>query len=150
MTPAKHIQNLIENVAADDTAAMDEIDARAWCYKEGHDYKSHKVFGKPDKEGVTYFTGVHIYHSGGDRWNTMAHVSSYTRSLDACQAVMDEHLPGWWICIYQDGEGHGCGLQRPNSTEAIEVTGLPTTPLAFIAAIIQAIEFNREKEKNDE
>ncbi len=135
------ILRMIEEVDLNDTAKLDEIDARVWCY-----------LYRPDKE----FCGVDKYHfryKGEDQYEVSISyqdtptLKQFTRSRDALKAIRPE---GWWFSI------------TPNDFDKFDVVGFrqkeimvnatrtrffPTEELAELHAIIQAIAYER---KNNE
>lgn len=127
---AADILKMIETVSPDDTAKLDEIDARVDCYKWGYDF--HDV---NSVEGcfVSYF------HKGPlpeDKYGNLS--QKYTRSRDALKAIRPE---GWWFGIcgaYWCDFGKKLDERKPTPE-------LPTEELAELHAIIQAIEYERTK-----
>ena len=122
MTPAKHILNLIKNVAADDTDMLDEIDILV---------SEHA--GNPDTE---------TERRQGYTWK------SYTISLDAAISILppelvwsfENHAAGYDMYGYMDLTGPKWGRWHNDRMIA------KTLPLGITAIGVQAIEFNREKE----
>lgn len=132
---AQDILKMIEEVDPNDTAKLDEIDARVWCF-----LNNRAFHGMTDK-GQFYYN-LHYPLS-------MAHpkegIIEYARSRDTLKAIRPE---GWHYFI--DSRG-GCKLwsvdcTRPEFHAQNNNCGmLRTEELAELHAIIQAIDFERTK-----
>lgn len=113
---AQEILKLIEEVDPKDTAKLDEIDARVWCYLNNQDQESTE-FGVP-------------------RWMYAVRSKPYTRSRDALKAIRPE---GWRVFNLSEGDMFEFDLGKTNARvfrgQAI------TEELAELAAIIQAINY---------
>lgn len=131
MTHTK-ILELIENVDVNDSAALDEIDARVWCYLEKLSFLDMgSTLGNQD-----FYCGTNN-HDFIDEFSG----TKYTRSRDALKAIRPE---GWiWYAatnkgihsfVYHQGEHEFLG-ELHNSTEE----------LAELSAIIQAIAHERNE-----
>lgn len=144
---AEQILKMIESVDSSDTAKLDEIDARVWCWWQGNcEYLSHRsseLFGAVVKfrqieESIEYPAGHEHVESN---------VPKYTRSRDALKGIRPE---GWrWvvgtnnICgDYESTAQFHCSLFNGNY-EVEYVQDFPTEELAELHAIIQAIEYER-------
>ena len=133
-TEAKKILELIESVDPADSAALDEIDARVWCFKKGllfqRQWKS-KNMGNCVK--------------GYDSEHVELCVPKYTRSRDALKAIRPE---GCTILIhgYKPEQWTGIAYRHTDNNRFSAPSFLPTEELAELHAIIQAIEYNRGQE----
>lgn len=141
MTEAATILKMIEEVSPDDAAKLDEIDARVYLKVSelGHDLiKYHKG----DYEDALEHA---LWHK---------HAKQYTRSLDALAAIAPKD---WWFNLNQYGDLYSCNAfwqgDPDNVTihthDAFEVgkkkTARKSRPLVWLHAIIQAIEYERNK-----
>lgn len=147
MNEIQTILKMIEEVDPADTAKLDEIDARVWCWLNGYIYIPHNYSDtwnyryKPDEKFEGYICGS--LGTGED-------AQKYTRSRDALKAIRPD---GWLmneIFEYKEvaslGTRHSwhVGLIKKFPEEAVESPGLmPTEELAELHAIIQAIEWER-------
>jgi len=140
MTEAQKILSMIESVSPDDTAKLDEIDARVWCYLNNRDIFLH--YAIKDHPPLFYFrddtkpwgkTYIPDYLHD-ENWQ-------YTRSRDALKAIRPD---GFFIASIQeniDGEGWTCSLD--NEDKSFWSPYSKTEELAELHAIIQAIEYER-------
>lgn len=142
---AQEILKLIEEVDPADTAKLDEIDARTYCFVNGGDYERHfrgQFFGLCSK-----MWGNH---------NVETSTPLYTRSRDALKAIRPE---GWAVQIqsfdYLDNpQKHWNAILGKSICHDGHVDGgslspdLPTEELAELHAIIQAIDY--ERKRNDQ
>ncbi len=131
MSDHQMILKMIEEVSPDDTAKLDEIDARVWCYT--------------NEEAIRPFVGGDFqYRKEGD-WYFLNSFPEYTRSRDALKAIRPE---GWvfeiecrssffdnWDC---------CGCDWVNEGKTFIAARCKTEELAELHAIIQAISFERQ------
>lgn len=122
MTDAQTILRLIEAVDPEDSEKLDEIDAL--------------VFGL-EREIDKVAIAIEVPRDS---------IPSYTRSRDALKAIRPE---GFIEIDVTNGARCGLNLRAANY-EAFESPKLPTEELAELHAIIQAIEFERESDKQDE
>lgn len=133
MTTADKILKLIETVEPADIAKLDEIDARIWCYLNGHKF----AFTKWDRVFIIDENQCEI-----EKLNGLCTLG-YTRSRDALKAIRPE---GYFSIIRQHteytevnsmlgvvGKGYGLFCTKP----------LPTEELAELHAIIQAVTYAR-------
>jgi hypothetical protein len=139
MTDARKILEMIENVAVDDVAALDEIDARVWCSIYGEEYVGRNVSGK---------------ECFRNRYNGMTPTAArrarkYTRSRDALKAIR----PDSWVMNVSPMRTSGmsvCGYIAsislyPTYLDTIKI--LPTEELAELHAILQALDHARNASK---
>lgn len=132
MSDAQTILQMIETVAPDDTAKLDEIDARVWCWINGYEFIGTPWFFE-DK-----FTGWTMKFDNGDERLVRAGSSKqYTRSRDVLKAIRPE---GFFPEIVLD-EG-GCAICK---NKGIDSMCLPTEELAELHAVIQALEHERSQ-----
>jgi hypothetical protein len=134
-TEAQTILKMIQTVDPTNTAKLDEIDARTWCFIERIPYEPC---------GTIEYTR-RIFRDENE--NLIGPAPSYTRSRDALKAIRPE---GWWFecCKICDGtymaelhDDRGC----IDDDEGITVKAwyLKNEELAELHAIIQAIEYER-------
>lgn len=130
---AQQILSLIENVDPVDTAGMDEIDARVWCYWQGLTYEYNDKYGHG---GIVPNTNpVHWLDNAG---------KEYTRSRDALKSIR----PDGWIFYLCNFDLNHTWFQFDAHCPHGEFDGtppLPTEELAELHAIIQAIDYERNK-----
>ena len=136
---AQDILKMIEEVDPSDTAKLDEIDARVWCWIEGIRYIAHESWGDGNKRLAVF--GEKGY------W-----IDRYTRSRDALKAIRPE---GWNFNVYFGCKGweqpkfYWCasaGKREVNKYENVVYTdNLPTEELAELHSIIQTIKHERTK-----
>lgn len=144
MAEAKKILEMIESVDVDDSDKLDEIDARVWCLLNSANFVQMVNIG--------YFQYNHC-PDGEVRYRA---TKKYTRSRDDLKAIRpdgcfvsikgsnDIPSPEKWFCHLfhvKDEKKEGYYVTSPN---------LPTEELAELHAIIQAIEWERNKEKQDD
>ncbi len=145
MERVEDILKMIETVDPNDTAKLDEIDTRVWCYLKGYEYihggqitNAHKradIWIKHDNQ----FGGCNVCFP---TW------IKYTRSRDALKEIRPE---GWTHCIRNRGECWVVEFARldakdPFRADMIEVEGLGVTEeLAELHAILQAIAYERSQ-----
>lgn len=120
---AKDILKLIEEVDLSDTAKLDEIDARVWCFVKKRAFPGLKLLNYEND----------LYEQmGGRRIRT----PKYTRSRDALKKIRPE---GWWFQLIPCASGNW----MCDSMHDIHVEPRPTEELAELHAIIQAIAYER-------
>jgi len=130
MTDARKILEMIENVAVDDVAALDEIDLVVWEYR-------HKA-AYPE----TWFGPV------GDM--KPLYPPKVTRSRDALKAIRPE---GYTLRLHYEHrevpEGYCAVIENDSFAfdSYMDAHPLPTEELAELHAIIQAIEYERNASK---
>lgn len=134
---AQIILKMIEQVDPADTAKLDEIDARVWCFVKKVKYKKH---GRAD-------TGLWVLYSGN--WNNLS-TPLYTRSRNALKAIRPECPDGFyvgentaqnfigarWVCWINSGSDYNQEFRGDGKTEE----------LAELHAVIQAIDHERGRE----
>lgn len=125
--------NMIENVSPDDTAKLDEIDARVWCWLSDYRFagtRHDRVFVLDENQcEIEKLNGVCTL--------------KYTRSRDALKAIRPE---GWcfiggMVGKYADMTATKLLPETPEFTA--HQYDLPTEELAELHVIIQVIEYER-------
>ena len=129
---------MIEEVDPNDTATLDEIDARVWAYLNLKD--DFKISFHKDCGAITY------RHNSWpqDERSILRHGFSnpkYTRSFDAIHSIASTDFvyniefvkDGWGICSYS-------GISTEHNGET---PSLVSPELAYLHAIIQAIAHER-------
>lgn len=130
---AQKILELIESVDPSDVAALDEIDARVWCFVNGHVFR-----GMSHLNHFIYSEECYYYYVPEDNGTT-----NYTRSRDALKAIRPE---GWHYSNHHESSGgHEWNLFKPKdeSWPQTRRVVLPTEELAELHTIISAIEYER-------
>lgn len=123
------ILKMIEEVDPKDTAKLDEIDGRVFCYIKELDplMKMPSVWPYPMWKDPT------------------AQRVDYTRSRDALKAIRPE---GWFYNIGHNESNSGglfaCSMYSHTNSPLKNSPDLPTEELAELHAIIQAIAYERE------
>ena len=117
----KHILTMLETVQADDTAVLDEIDARYWCAKNGiTDFEMYK------NEVFRLFLAKGIEN----------HISKFTRSRDLLKL---ERPDGWyWNSGFNKSDKGFCFSLYKDGAPIFDGYDLPAEELAEFHAIIQA------------
>lgn len=132
---AAEILRMVETVSPDDTAKLDEIDARVLCYLNNWEFKQ--------------FEGSWIRCVGGYKFlrsnDCFYRSREYTRSRDALKQIRPE---GWEFNIERIANPtqrfkYQCIAFRPGSLIELTENAGPTEELAELHAIIQAIKFER-------
>lgn len=131
MSEAETILKMIEAVGKDDTDTLDEIDARYWCWRNGHSYTGHTYWTRDDgSKGV----GITPYHEP----------ERVSRSRDA---LKKERPEGWVYELLIGPTGKSwMDIHRPYDSDTYPLTFgkgfkspvLPTEELAEFHAIVQA------------
>jgi hypothetical protein len=135
MKTHEKLLNMLENGGDED-----EFNARLWCWLNGWKFN----------------TDVHCFKS------TYIGRPNYLQSLDACKAVMDEYLKGWYPEFHHEAGVYSGGLSlidtskhvlywvylvkffdNCNAHPSIEGEELPTMQTAWLHAMIQAIAHER-------
>lgn len=144
MGEAKTILGMIETVSPDDTAKLDEIDARVWCWlKKDDQFKQ--------------FEGSWIRCQSGAKYLKPIGSSEYTRSRDALKAIRPRNcfinIEPRFFCHSHDANFDGMGFYATAVIPKGEVEQegfhnfkaalIETEELAELHAIIQAIEWER-------
>lgn len=122
----------ISSAKVDDTAMLDEIDARVWCILKGWEF----LEGKNTESFFSY--------SGKDKFEWFGEfkeIPKYTRSRDALKAIRPK---GWhiregahWVSTNQ----HYCLMRK--ITDQVYCDHAPTEELAELYCIIAAIQHDR-------
>ena len=138
---AQQILKLIEEVSPDDTAKLDEIDARVMTYLEGWEFKDYaRMYNEERTHAFTLEEGEILF------------TVHFTRSRDALKQIRPE---GWRLSV--DGiawvgvetkknisqDKFACSLLNWKRDAFVNSYGLPTEELAELHAIIKAIEYER-------
>lgn len=134
---AELILKMIEDVSPDDTAKLDEIDARVGFYLGDHKNLEEYYKGKDQNAKIEHA----IF------WG---HITKYTRSRDALKAIRPE---GCWverIIQHKTSKNWDCTIAIIGEVFSVsdKAITLPTEELAELHAIIQAIEYERSNETN--
>lgn len=132
---AQQILKLIEEVSPDDTAKLDEIDARVMTYLEGWEFKDYvRMYNEERTHAFTLEESEILF------------TAHFTRSRDALKQIR----PEWWnvghLGISQyDSCYYYCNIWTKKFDNPIEfnVEDIKTEELAELHAIIQAIEYER-------
>lgn len=147
MKTHEKLLNLLEN-GGDDA----EFNARLWCWLNGY---------HPDCD-IVDDGGYFISKLWEDELNRYSNIIPNYQSLDACKAVMDEYLEGWYPEFHHEAGVYSGGLSlidtsKPvlywvylvkffdscNAHPKIEGEELPTMQTAWLHAMIQAIAYER-------
>ena len=161
---AAEILKTIEEVSPDDTAKLDEIDARVWCYLKVVDYVGLRSVNYLGRQWPHY-AGGKTYGRKGEFYACPEPSLNYTRSRDALKVIRPEgwyltiddfNIPpmnkGGWVSVLSQGGGKKCFVGRSQSfinKAAVKLGAfaeykyLPTETLAELHAIIQALEYDR-------
>ena len=135
---AQEILRMIEEVDPADTAKLDEIDARVWCYLNDKPFAGMLLRGNGFRYLMPNQFEVTVFFENGNVLNVSA-------SRDALKAIRPE---GWNLEIEVWGKPQArCTIwKRPFCDTGIRFSRwLPTEELAELHAIIQAIEHERTK-----
>jgi regulator of replication initiation timing len=133
---AAEILQMIEEVSPDDTAKLDEIDARVIAYL--HEWNADEVI---EDYRDTKTADNHYWQNN---------YKEYTRSRDALKTIRPE---GWHVCGHYalaTALGYAFTLFRHKDNSGHSVTGvgmIKTEELAELHAIISAIAWERENGK---
>lgn len=139
----KDILKLIEEVAPDDTAKMDEIDARVWCYFHRRHFKA--MMNNPYPKAPVRYS---FYNSNGLlKTQLVVTTRKYTRSRDALKAIRPEGYVFRVECHSVAMDRWSCRADKiTDYIEEIRNCGwIKTEELAELHAILQAIEFERSQ-----
>jgi len=143
---------MIEQVSPDDTAKLDEIDARVWCYLNKETFTG----------GYVETNFIYNYHTKENKGGYLLDEDEHrlTRSRDALKAIRPESCE--FIQVMQNNIGNaycqlnldGSEFQTPfgdkNDAPNHCASGwLPTEELAELHAIIQAIAYKRNQDANN-
>lgn len=146
MSDAQKILEMIENVYTEDTDALDEIDARVWCFLNGITltkiirYSGNALFGKVKCWRTREYGDIHrLFWSKPIETTTFY---TYTRSRNSLKLTRPE---GWSISIENDGD-IDCFMTCKNPPyHQVSAPALPTEELAELHTIIQAIDYERRE-----
>lgn len=135
------ILKMIEEVDPNDTAKLDEIDARVWCWLNENIYVPHPYQDtwnyryKPSADFEGYICGS---LGAGEE------AQQYTRSRDALKSIRPE---GWiYDCEWYSKNRFTARFYKLDSDEIQEESPvLPTEELAELHAIIQVVAYERSK-----
>ena len=140
MTDHKKLLEMIENVKADDTEALEEIDVRAFCFFIN---ETLKEWSPSDFEfNVIEHNMTHIYGN----FDYKDECQQYTRSRDALKAVRPDGVKfNMQDCSepWHKYWGWRCTAIRGLDDYEYYARELPTEELAELHAIIQAIAYER-------
>lgn len=141
MTEAETILRMIETVSPDDTAKLDEIDARVYVY----------VWNRTTPP---YFSKDHGFWQIIDTsTGKLFFAEEFTRSRDALKTIRPD---GWWVQIFLWSKSgnpkkhydhkYWCSLTMDDHLKGYTNSPfLPTEELAELHAIIQAIQYERSR-----
>lgn len=142
MSDHEFILKMIEEVSPDDTAKLDEIDARVFAV-----VTPNTEYHETGAMAVTTITPQGHKHSMGRKsWGW----PQYTRSRDALKAIRPD---GWRVTGISQGNAvcWGCSILPVDGKAAFDFVGnscrwseAPTEELAELHAIIQAIAYERQ------
>jgi hypothetical protein len=134
MTTAQQILKMIESVDPSDTAKLDEIDARVWCYLVGKEYQLAE-FLFSSEIGLMQQT----HYMGKFEQKTF---KPYTSSRDALKKIRPNE---WKFDIIQMSKQKKCEFMcwLHKEDKEFQSVFLLTEELAELHAIIQAIEYER-------
>lgn len=159
---AAEILKLIETVDPDDTARLDEIDARVWCYLGGESWGNVEPvkfisFGPKEfmddmgdmkiKRGLTFsFKGKYTYEKDYRDCEEFVILSKqFTRSRDIVKKIRPNNLFLRWST--RENDAPGCQPIYVDDEGIVNWRGdmmhMPTEELAELHATIQAIEYKR-------
>ena len=141
MKDHKKILTLIENVDPLDNDALDEIDARVWCWLEDCKFKRmlNNKYPTLSASKFSFYEDDQIYYK-------LVSGIRYCTSRDALKAIRPD---GWqWYLVPRDDNlmvRFGGALDCVG-TGQLESPSLPTEELAELHAIIQAIAWERQND----
>ena len=141
MTTAKEILTLIENVDPSDSDALNEIDARVWCFKNNKNYNYYEPY-RNDETGRTQWIVITTREKHTKQEKAM-NAEFYTRSRDARRSITPNdfiYVP----TVLDNGLIVGSNQHGDFETPPFEDEDRPE-----LHAIVQAIEWERENEHNN-
>lgn len=140
------ILKLIEAVDPSDTAKLDEIDARVFCYLEGAQFVEMVDSRHQSYHWLPEFTKRSCI--SGKTYNEALYCK-WTRSRDALKAIRPE---GWSLHGGQIGKFAEYQASKWTVPPVIfyAAVDLPTEELAELHAILQAIQYERSNNKQPE
>lgn len=131
MNTAEELLNLIETVDANDTASLEEINARVQCYVENRDADDHyEAPWRPVKER----------RDNTPLWKVIE-ARTYATSRDAIKAIRPVNWSFHCHPHYCDAYSKAHGINRTSPPS------MPTEELAELHATIQAIQYERDVTK---
>ncbi len=163
------ILKMIEEVDPSDTAKLDEIDARACCYlNTTYTQKFMRMINRCGKHGdgfeYKYYSNIGGVEKKGIRDQNLC--IRFTRSRDALKAIRPE---GWfleskwltgnkgkpfgqkngdiWKALASGYSYEGSYGEIGSITRSVRSSALPTEELAELHAIIQAIAYERGRQR---
>jgi hypothetical protein len=135
VTDAQEILRLIETVDPNDTAKLDEIDARVWCVLNSEQFVCMSLSEPAFVCGSSHYASCD---------KNLSEIPSYTRSRDALKQIRPE---GWY---YEGGSGYALMWGPHADTPPYERPELygsgRTEELLELHAIISAIEYERTQQ----
>lgn len=157
MEDHKLILNLIEEVDPSDTAKLDEIDARVWCWINGIEFKKPLLTKNLRDGGMRVFAyrtsigDISTYMTPrppeGKEWKCR-HRLKYTRRRDALKAIRPNGYYSYAQPVTDYGEKSvglefiGTCTSNYHSFDTLDID-IDTEELAELHAIIQAITYER-------
>lgn len=139
---AQEILDLIENVDPNDSNALDEIDARAWCFinKQGKPvYKDKKIYNLGEEEVVRGGWTIE------DAKKNVFFIPRFTRSRDALKSIRPK---GWDINVNYWADNN-CTAVYGKKSSLIQTSAV-TEELAELHAIIKAIDYERNNNETEQ
>lgn len=138
MTTAKELLSMIEAVKPDDTEGLLEINAHTECFLEGLKYQSHQIVCPRMKKTIQ------INHEDGTHYSGLF----FSHDRNALKAIRPE---GWLFgskALLLSGERVAYEAWADKFLcRYVESPLLPTAELSELHAIIQAIEWERNNNK---
>lgn len=143
MTQAREILKLIEEADPSDTAKLDELDAKVWCYLNGH------KFAAVDMEG-DFGRGCMIISDDGSiisadfakGYSDVIDIPKYTRSRDALKQIRPA---GWYLTLMIDYLGKASYRMSKSGIEFHSAPYFQEERLAELHANIIAIDHERSQ-----
>ena len=143
----EEILKMIEEVDPSDTAKLNEIDARVWCFINQKKYYGQmqkaslvdrKCFAYGNDAGPTHWCVV------GERALNVWFADLYTRSRDALKAIRPE---GYAVKVESSLFKNECfaWLLSEDMNTVFRAINMPTEELAELSTILQAINYERTK-----
>lgn len=157
---AQKILDLITSVDPDDAGAMDEIDARMWCFinnKTLHrithgasQSKRRSLCVHTCFEVVGNYSDINKTKRKNDMKTAKKSSAQYTRSLDAIKVVEDAELEDFCAVVTRATDKRYKALIWFNKQEFHAPVSIKTEQLARLYAVVMAIDWKRKNgETND-
>lgn len=130
---AQEILKLIEEVDPADSAKMDEIDARVWCFIKSEKLVSFRRYidaNFPDLVPLDLFVNGTV-------------CPLYTRSRNSLKEIRPKGLTMFYVGTISSAGHWIASMENINKGFDIRPRSLPTEELAELHAIIQSIEYER-------